>query len=108
MERQKKKEVAMVKTQEVEIWDRAHSYAKEVDAIDKVVCAFDYYAGAREEQILLLEWKSAEEMPDSDRLVLTKDRYDCYRVAYCDRGRWSEEGVLWWREIRELESLEFV
>lgn len=97
-----------LKTQEVEIWGRAQSYAEQVNAVDKVVCAFDYYAGAREEQILLLEWKSAEEVPDSDRQVLTKDRYGCYRVAYCDGGRWSEEGIEKWREIRELENLEFV
>jgi hypothetical protein len=96
------------KTQKVEIWGRAQGYAEQVNAADKVVCAFDYYAGARDEQILLLEWKSAEEVPDSDRQVLTKDRYGCYRVAYCDGGRWSEEGVGKWREIRELESLEFV
>lgn len=96
------------KTQKIEIWGRAQSYAEQVNAVDKVVCAFDYYSGAREEQILLLEWKSAEEVPDSDRQVLTKDRYGCYRVAYCDGGRWSEEGIEKWREIRELESLEFV
>lgn len=87
-----------------EMWDRAHRYAEEVDATDKVVCAFDYYAGAREEQILLLEWKSAEEVPNSDRQVLTKDRYGCYRVAYCDGSRWSEEGIEKWREIRELDE----
>lgn len=99
MEGQKKKEV--------EIWDRAHRYAEEVDALDKVVCAFDYYAGAREEQILLLEWKSAEEVPDTDRQVLTKDKNGCYRVAYCNGEQWSEEGVLWWREIRELEDVKY-
>lgn len=90
-----------------EIWDRAHRYAEEVDAADKVVCAFDYYAGAQDELVLVLEWKNVEDaLPDTDRQVLTKDKYGCYRVAYCDGEQWSEEGVLWWREIRELESLE--
>jgi hypothetical protein len=97
------------KTQEIEIWGRAQGYAEQVNAVDKVVCAFDYYAGARDELVLLLEWKDADkECPDNDRQVLTKDRFGCYRVAWCDGGRWSEDGVEKWREIRELESLEFV
>jgi hypothetical protein len=98
MEGQKKKEM------KGEIWDRAHRYAEEVDALDKVVCAFDYYAGAQSELVLVLEWKNVEDaLPDTDRQVLTKDKNGCYRVAYCDGDQWSEEGVLWWREIRELE-----
>jgi hypothetical protein len=98
MERQEKKEM------KGKIWGRAQKYADEVDATDKVVCAFDYYAGAQSELVLVLEWKNVEdECPDTDRQVLTKDENGCYRVAYCDGGRWSEEGVKCWREIHELD-----
>ena len=99
MEGQKKEK------KEVEILKRAHSYANEVDAIDKAICMFDYFAGAQEERILLLEWKDAEkEAPDTDRQVLTKDRFGCYRVAYYGRGHWSEAGVRYWRDIEEIEE----
>lgn len=104
MERQEKKEVAMMELiAPREVIERAESYAEHIDAGDKVIAALDYIAGALEERILLLEWHSADEYPDTDRPVLTKDEYGCYRVAYCDGGRWSEEGVKYWREIYELD-----
>jgi hypothetical protein len=112
MERQEKKEIGMSEKKEVgiellaprEVMERAESYAEQIDAGDKVIAALDYIAGALEERILLLEWNNANrEWPDTDRQVLTKDENGCYRVAYCDGGRWSEEGVKYWREIYELD-----
>ena len=105
MERQEKKEVGMSELiAPREVIERAESYAEQIDAGDKVIAALDYIAGALEERILLLEWHSADECPDTDRPVLTKDEYGCYRMAYCDGGRWSEAGVRCWRDIKEIEE----
>lgn len=97
------------------IAQRAKSYVKdcELQGMEASRAEFDYIAGAKEEHILLTEWKNGRELsPEVGEKVLCKTT--CGEVYIgCKRadGRWSlvgtgligEDRYISWRPIHEFE-----
>ena len=106
------------------IEQRALSYARMADCRDRremELARLDYIAGAKEEHLLLTEWKDArEELPNSCKTVLgivqVSDGLNLYRtISYSKHLGWlcddvndcdvmpSWIKVLYWRPIHESE-----
>ena len=99
------------------IEERAKSYVEgcELQGKEARKAEFDYIAGAKEEHLLLTEWKDVnKELPDTNRRVLVKTERDgvlmaCYGLTH--KGRWFVYGfmqgqmpkVMHWRDINEGE-----
>lgn len=99
------------------IEQRAKSYAEgcELQGKEARKAEFDYIAGAKEEHLLLTEWKDVSRyLPDTNRRVLVKTERDgvlmaCYGLTH--KGRWFVYGfmqgqmpkVTHWRDINEGE-----
>lgn len=99
------------------IAERAKSYVEgcELQGKESRRAEFDYTAGAKEEHLLLTEWKDAnKELPNTNRRVLVKTERDgvlmaCYGLTHKDR--WFVYGfmqvqmpkVTHWRDINEGE-----
>ena len=95
------------------IEERAKSYAKQCRAIVPEICAFDYTSGAKEEHILLTEWKNGRDVsPEVGERVLCKTSGGDVFIGFKRAdGRWSlvgtgligEDRYISWRPIHECK-----
>lgn len=98
------------------IGERAKSYVKdcELQGIEASRAEFDYIAGAKEERILLTEWRDAsKELPRERQLVLIKPPTlvgVAYDVALYSEGEFFNNEYSYpkgynikWRPIHEFE-----
>lgn len=95
------------------IEERAKSYAMQVGCFRPDLCAADYIAGAKEEHLLLTEWRNGQEVsPEVGKRVLCKTNGGEVYIG-CKRadGHWSlvgtgligEDRYISWRPIHECE-----
>jgi hypothetical protein len=97
------------------IGERAKSYVKdcELQGMEASRAEFDYIAGAKEERILLTEWKNGREVsPEVGERVLCKTNGGDVFIGFKRTdGRWSlvgtaligEDRYISWRPIHECE-----
>lgn len=83
------------------IEDRARDYAKQCEATFPNICAHDYAAGAKEEHILLTEWRDPDDdPPQHSHRVLVKlvlhNRWVLYTSGWYSDGSEPLDGGKGW------------